>query len=530
MHNCKVGRIITAVTLFVVLLISGNAIAQSPTYQVSVDRLFYNRYPEIEAYVSVLDVQGFPMTGLDEGAFSIKLDGVETEDFQVSQYTNTEETLAIVLAIDTSGSMNNSKKPTPLENSVEAATKFVNQLSSQDLVALITFADNVILQSDLTTDKTKINEILDSLEPKGATAINDAVVDSINLLKNRPERRAIILLTDGKPDGDQVFTFDQALAHASSYKIPIYPIGFGAVDKNQIERLANLTGGSGQVKPDSLALFAAFDKILGIFREQYFLKIISSIVPDNKDHTLEVTVLNQGSDEKGEATFVARDPILLTVTSPDADSTLNGTVPISAEVDVMNAVTSVEFFVDEELIDTVVSPPYQVDWDTTQFVTGDHKLTVRAYDDLGFEKEQTMAVLVELQRQDWIYWLIGLVVLCGAALFLSIGLRRRKAPPHAARKAALIEIEGHQPEAVWELDKDAMNLGRLETENDIHLKGAKASRHHATIEKTADGYIITSLKQENPLIINGRQKIQATLKEGDTIQLGDSLFRFEYKQ
>jgi hypothetical protein len=150
-------------------------------------------------------------------------------------------------------------------------------------------------------------------------------------------------------------------------------------------------------------------------------------------------------------------------------------------------------------------------------------------DEFGFADEAVLDVVVELQRQDWLYWLIGLVVLIAAALFISLGLRRRKIPPKAVQKAVLIEVKGHQPGAEWALDKEEVNLGRLAADNDIHLKGKQASRNHAKIEKTAKGYVITTKKRENPLIVNGQSTLQATLKENDTIKLGESVFRFEYK-
>ena len=54
------------------------------------------------------------------------------------------------------------------------------------------------------------------------------------------------------------------------------------------------------------------------------------------------------------------------------------------------------------------------------------------------------------------------------------GLRRRKIPSQVIRKAFLVEVEGHQPGAEWELDKDEITLGRLAAENDIYLKGKKS--------------------------------------------------------
>lgn len=530
MGTNKLGRFIRILTLFALLFTTGSAVAQSASYSVIVDRLTNNSFPTLDAYVSVLDVQGFPITGLSRADFNVMEDGVPVQDVQVSSYSNTEETLAIVLAIDTSGSMDSSDTPTPLDNAVEAAKNFVSQLSSQDLVAVITFSDEVILQSELTADKDKILGILDSLEPIGSTAISEAIVETVDVLKNRSERRAIILLTDGQPYGDQVPTFDQAFAHASAFKIPIYPIGFGEVDENQLKALAEVTGGTEQIKPDSLALTTAFDNILNLFREQYHLQVTSGITPDNKEHLLEVSVDYEGGVEKAEHLFIARDPVMLTITAPESGDTLNGIVNITAEVDGLNPITDVDFFVDDTLITSLNEEPYTAEWDTTEFVTGEHALSVHAADALGFKDEETLDVLVELQRQDWIYWLIGLVVLAAAALFISLGLRKKTTVPVTTRQAVLVEQEGMHPGQSWPLSKNRVSLGRKAAANDIALKGLSASREHAVIERTQQGYFISAVKTDNPLTVNGKTTQRSKLNSGDTIMLGESKFRFEHKE
>jgi VWFA-related protein len=513
--------------LFSFLLI-GNVFAQSAAYQVAVDSIQNNHFPRLDAFVSVLDVQGFPIAGLDASNFAITEDGLPAADFQVTPYTNIEETLAVVLVIDTSGSMKSSRKPSPLDNSVSAAQNFLLQLGAQDLAGLISFADIVTVHSELTLDKAGLSASLAGLEAVGSTAMNDAIVAAIDMLKNRAERRAIILLTDGKPEGNQVFTYDQALAHASNYKVPIYPIGFGSVDKNQLTRLAEVTGGSVQVQPDSNLLSEAFEAILSIFREKYLFQVNSGIVPDNLEHDLEITVKYQGGEEKAFGVFIARDPVIVTVTEPKEGASLSGTVKVNTEVDSLNQLDRVEIFEDDMLLATLATPPFIYDWDTSKLVTGNHELVVKAYDTEGFNNTKTVNVIVELQRQDWIFWLIGLVMLVAAALFVSLGLRRKKAVvPKGARKAQLIETAGLAPGASWPLDKLSTKLGRTAGKNDIPLSGISASREHAVIERTQSGYVISTLNPENPLVINQLKTQQHTLIHGDVIELGESQFRFE---
>jgi len=394
---------------------------------------------------------------------------------------------------------------------------------------VIAFADSVEVITPLTSDKAGLNAALDALEAGGATAMNDAIVEADNLLQNRAERRVIILLTDGKPEGDQTFTFDQALSHASNRAIPIYPIGFGSVDKNQLKRLAELTGGAEQIQPDSAALDDAFSSILAIFREKYLIEVTSGMAPDQQEHELVIELNYQGTAQKGQGKFIARQPVLVSIESPAEEDIVSETVDIDVMVDVLNPLSQVDFFIDDELVQSLTSGPFVYAWDTTQSVTGEHVIRVAASDQMGFTAEDARNVVIELQRNDWIFWLIGIVVLIALSIFLSLGLRRRQAPPSAVRKAVLVEIEGLQIGKNWPLDAEETSLGRRLADNDIGLKGANASRNHAIIQRTREGYLASCLKSANPLIINDEKVERAKLEDGDVIKMGESTFRFEYR-
>ena len=506
-----------------------SAQGQAGSIQVNVDQVLYNRFPVLEARVSVLDVQGFPILGLTESDFFISEDGLPAANFKVKAYQHSDEALAVVLAIDTSGSMRSSAKPSPMDNAIAAAQSFIAQLSPQDQVGVITFADSVEVLTPLTSDKAGLETALQALEARGATAMNDAIVEAVNLLQNRSERRVIILLTDGKPEGEQTFTFDQALGHASNRAIPIYPIGFGSVDQNQLKRLAELTGGAEQIQPDSETLDDAFSSILNIFREKYLIEITSGIHPDNQEHELTIGLNYQGAAQTGQGNFIARQPVEVSIESPLEEDVVSETVSIGVKVDALNPLRQVDFFIDDELVESLTGEPFVFAWDTTQSVTGEHVIRVAASDQMDFSGEAVRNVVIELQRSDWIFWLIGIVVLIALAIVLSLGLRRRQVPPAAARKAVLVEIEGLQIGKNWPLDAEETSLGRRQAENDIGLKGTSASRNHAIIQRTREGYIASCLKSANPLIINDEKVERAKLVEGDLIKLGESTFRFEYR-
>src|SRR5581483_2431394 len=80
--------------------------------------------------------------------------------------------------------------------------------------------------------------------------------------------------------------------------------------------------------------------------------------------------------------------LIVTVTSPQAGSTVNGTVPVSASVSIVGSlvVAGVQFKLDGANLGAEdTSAPYSVSWNTTTATNGSHTLTAVARDLLGLQ-------------------------------------------------------------------------------------------------------------------------------------------------
>jgi diguanylate cyclase (GGDEF)-like protein len=82
------------------------------------------------------------------------------------------------------------------------------------------------------------------------------------------------------------------------------------------------------------------------------------------------------------------------------------------------------------------------------------------------------------------------------------------------------------------LENDRAGIGR-EVGNDIPLNDGKTSKFHCEISilrsgKSIDQIIIKDLASTNGILVNGKPVIQATLKAGDKIQVGDTLLQLNY--
>ena len=119
------------------------------------------KFPFIQAYISVSDTQGLPVKNLNTSNFTLSEDNHPVTDFKIVSAQNNVQPLAIVLAIDTSGSMGYGAPQTALQKSIQAAKAFIASLTTQDTVALVSFSDTPTMVQDFTTDHAILNSALE---------------------------------------------------------------------------------------------------------------------------------------------------------------------------------------------------------------------------------------------------------------------------------------------------------------------------------------------------------------------------------
>lgn len=133
-----------------------------------------------------------------------------------------------VLAIDSSVSMTaDDFEPNRLGAAKVAAESFVDQLSSDAKVAVLSFSGTSFIEHELTGDFGAIKESIKQIEVKdiAGTDVSNAMITSSNLMLLSDRPKAIILLTDGRSTvGVPV---DYALEYMKEAKIVVHTIGVG---------------------------------------------------------------------------------------------------------------------------------------------------------------------------------------------------------------------------------------------------------------------------------------------------------------
>jgi VWFA-related protein len=165
--------------------------------------------------VTAIDAEGRPVRNLRQEHFKVFSDGLEQpiSFFQIEKRQGEARPLAIVFALDVSGSMT-SEELLRLRNALQS---FSNQLASHPVTyAVMTFGMRVKTVQKLTSDPRKLDDSVERLSrdaPNGlSTHTYDAVDDAIRMLvrsaprtrEKRLMKRTVVVVTDGFPVGDTV--------------------------------------------------------------------------------------------------------------------------------------------------------------------------------------------------------------------------------------------------------------------------------------------------------------------------------------
>jgi Ca-activated chloride channel family protein len=174
----------------------------------------------------------------------------------------------VIVTLDVSASMwANDLFPNRMEAAKEAAQLFVDELPPKMRIGVVSFSETSYLNQVPTTDRERIAQAIDKLNPRAGTAIGNGLMTSLDavygalggeaprLEKGLYAPAVIVLLTDGEnTDGPSPF---EVVGQAIDRGIRVYTIGIGSpgatkvningaalrakLDENTLKELARLT-------------------------------------------------------------------------------------------------------------------------------------------------------------------------------------------------------------------------------------------------------------------------------------------------
>ncbi|MEW6306594.1 MAG: FHA domain-containing protein [Verrucomicrobiota bacterium] len=96
--------------------------------------------------------------------------------------------------------------------------------------------------------------------------------------------------------------------------------------------------------------------------------------------------------------------------------------------------------------------------------------------------------------------------------------RDRDVRPHFLEQA-----EGEGAPQKFTLDRPQLIIGRAE-DADVRVQSQRASRQHAILSRRGVDYVLRDNDSRNGVFLNGVQVYSAILRDGDILQVADSVF------
>lgn len=389
--------------------------------------------------VTVLDADGRTIAGLSDSDFLARVNGSDVPIVALTQGVDSTLPIAVVLALDISGSMQGSA----LDQLKLASHGFLDSLGPDDSVSVVTFSDGVSVAQPFTQDRAAAGAAIDGLVAGGATALYQATSESVRLAASaETSRRAVVLLSDGRDNGSPLPRED-ALAAAAAAGVPLFVIGLGSdIDRTYLRELAQTSAGQFAETPSPEGLAQLYREVGELLRGQYILTLDASELDlaEAEAVTLRVEAATGGalgSDER----LVCPQRLCVALRNIADGEQLKEARTVVADVIAADPVESVTFFVGDDAAAELTEPPYEFTFDPASVSGGDHTLVVEVRTAAG--ETQTGEVTVRVGGGGGAAGLsgnmfaIGAVVIAAAVVaLLWLYLRRRRG-----------EREGPQPAA-----------------------------------------------------------------------------------
>jgi Ca-activated chloride channel family protein len=245
----------------------------------------------VQVITVVTDDEGRFVKRLPRAAFHVYEDGVPQT---ISHFAAEDVPLELTAAIDISGSM------TPVVPQVkEAVRNFLLALPPGHEVTLLAFNENLFTLARRGTDPARRARAVDRLAAWGSTALYDAMTYGIELLGQRPGRRALVVFTDGD-DKVSHATEASVVRRVESSDATLYMIGQGRAAQDTelqalLTRLAAISGGRAFFETNADSLAPLFDDIVEDLSNQYLLSYQPKVpVEDDRWRSIRVEVDGPG--------------------------------------------------------------------------------------------------------------------------------------------------------------------------------------------------------------------------------------------
>jgi len=247
-------------------------------------------------HASVVDNKGRLVTDLSREAFKVFENGVEQK---LRIFKREDVPVSLGLIVDNSGSMREKRQKVE-----QAALALVKASNPQDEVFIVNFNDEAFLDVPFTNDLKKMEEGLARIDSRGGTAMRDAIVMSIDHLKEkaRKDKKVILIVTDGD-DTASTTTLEKTLQHVQQSEVLVYAVGIVSEEEKReakrarraLDTLTKASGGQAYYPKDQNDVARLCLEVAHEIRNQYILAYAPLLPDDGSFRGIKVTAKGPNS-------------------------------------------------------------------------------------------------------------------------------------------------------------------------------------------------------------------------------------------
>ena len=239
----------------------------------------------------VYDKAGHFIRGLGIDDIEVYEDGVRQEVSYFREAHGGEEKipLSIVLVLDSSGSMSHN-----LHFLQEAAINFIYKLEDIDEALVIQFNNSIKDSREFTADIDRLERLVDGMQAWGGTSLFDSIHHSLNRIRDRPGRKALVVFSDGS-DTTSMMGERDVIDYARAVEASVYSVGIkagpgfvGGSPRGFLKKIAKETGGQAFFPGKVRELIQIFAAISDELHNHYALAYTPARSPDGTFRKIEV--------------------------------------------------------------------------------------------------------------------------------------------------------------------------------------------------------------------------------------------------
>ena len=237
-------KLFYGILLFCLAVLAAAAPACAASYSLKL-RQIYTDFPNAAAYFDLRDTDGNCAAVEENGKLSLNIGGREFKPLSVKRFSRKDEGVAAVFAVDVSSSIS-SKRFAELQ---DAIALWLKRMGPKDYAAIVSFGDSVNICQDYTQNPKTLVYTVRQLKAKDKnTQLNSGIVTALDLAgivnSSLPQRRIVVLCSDGMDDSTLSATKNEACKAIDNTHIPVYSIFFepGKTSKEKRKAAVDVIG------------------------------------------------------------------------------------------------------------------------------------------------------------------------------------------------------------------------------------------------------------------------------------------------